>query len=709
MSDTDPGTQQSLPENNALVRGIESLSRSDETEDTEGSPGWFDRTSYRYFGERIRQRETRFQEYRQLIDQARMDDTYDEHLAKTVFLALLMTAVGAIMGLAGGGIPLALGLFDQFSTIVALALPVAATIGGAVIFGGAAGLGMYFRPHQKSYSRSREINALLPQTVTYIYAHSQGGMHLVDIINRLAEEEEAYGEIAVEFQAIRNNMEFFGADLTTALQDARNNTPNDEFARLLDDIVSYVNTGGDLTSFLENKTTEFQRKARQREESILETLDLVSQVYIILGVVLPIAALVIFVVMSTLGGASPTQLYAIVYLGVPILGVLFVVIHSSITGDISDELKTLSPPTEPLDPDVIEARLNGEPISDDDVGRQSTSRSRTIHPARPVYSRIDGHERQLSPDEKEGLADLKTSVVRQRAVSYLKTPLRKVRENPLYSIVFSLPVALLYIAAVTITGVAPVTPTAMTTEPVHTTTFGLLVPLIGVLAPVSYLHEVQYRFHRNVEQELPTMLRKLATVNTSGTNLIDNISLVASSSTGVLAEEMEKTENQLQFNISLNDALTRFANRIENPRVTRVTKLLMEANTTSGRVNEVLTVAASAEQDQVELDERRLSGMKQRMAIILIGFVVFLAIACIVIVWLFPSFESASASAGGSQSGLELNFNTGLYTMIFYHGTLIQALVGGTIAGKFGYDSALSGLKFVIAGFILSAAVFLII
>lgn len=724
---TDTRTSDSLPENSALIRGVDSIVSGNDEQVGDTSSGWLTQYSYKLWGPALQARSEQFEEYKQTVDRARMDTTWDEHLANTITISIAMGAIGAFLGVIIGAVLSYFGVFANLSLAVSLPpvlvgifIPIIknalGTVGlmllTAVIIGGVTGVARYVMPYNKAYKRSRQINILLPQTITYIYAHSQGGMHLLDIIDRLAEEEETYGEVAVEFQAIRNNIEYFGNDMTTALQETRRVTPNGEFATLLDDFVSYVNTGGDLTSFLETKTHEFQRKARHREENVLESLDLVAEIYITAGVVLPLAILIIFVIITSLGGGALSQLFATVYLGIPLLGLLFLIIHSGVTTDRSKTAKTLPSPTTAPSPELINARLEDGVSPREALNPTETNRARTTEAARPVYSRIDGHDRELSAAERRGLADLRKSLVRERAVSAVKKPISKFRENPLYSLLFTVPIAFLYMLGITITGIAPLWPSSITSRPVWVTTVGMVLPLMFVLTPLSYLHERQFRYQRKVNKELPNILRKLSTTNTSGANLMDNIEAVARTSTGTIANELERTHRHLQWSISLNDALRRFANRVENARVTRVTKLLMEANTTSERVSDVLTVAAKAAQDQRDLDKERFAGMRQKIGVIAIGYIIFLAVALIVVAWLFPTFSEVGGTSGSvsNQSGaLSFNFQINLYTMIYYHACLIQAIVTGLIAGKFGYNSVLSGLKFAISGIITAVISFVLL
>jgi hypothetical protein len=86
-------------------------------------------------------------------------------------------------------------------------------------------------------------------------------------------------------------------------------------------------------------------------------------------------------------------------------------------------------------------------------------------------------------------------------------------------------------------------------------------------------------------------------------------------------------------------------------------------------------------------------------------------VALIVVTYLFPAFTNAagqSSTPSRAPGVLEFDFKTDIYMMVYYHGCLIQAIVSGLIAGEFGYNSALSGLKFTIIGIIIAALAFIL-
>lgn len=701
------------------------------TDGDSSGPTRTDKLAYRLFSDYFRENEGRFAEYRETVNSARIDKTYDQYLAKTTLVTILFAVVGGLLGLSIGGF---LSYFDFFAAIESdVALPGALasiltptvkniigaagfTIISALILGGTTGFALYISPYNRAMVRSQEIESLLPQTVTYMYAQSQGGMLLVDIIHQLADEKNTYGEIAAEFQAVENSMEFFGNDLKEALRETRNATPNEEFGELLDDLISIIDSGGNPTPFLEDKTEEYQRKAKRNGESFLETLDMVAQVYVTIGVVGVLLGLTIFIIMASIGGSGAFPVYATVYAGIPVLAVLFLLILDSITVGSLSKAEKLPEPDDPPTASDVKARLEGpvdratDPLATPDGPTPSTE------PARSTYSRTNGHLNAPDSSESQLLTQVHAALRRERVLRTLGAPLRLIRNKPITSASITIPLAMLYMTVLGVTGIVTYSTEAMVSKPVWVTSIGFVIPLIGILAPISYFHERNYRYQSKINKELASVLQKLSSASGTGAKLSDNIGLVATSSTGILATELGRVQNELEWNVSMNNALTRFANRVQNPRLTRVVKLLIESNTASGQVGDVLSVAAKDAQTSKELDEQRFSSMATNMVIIVFGYIVFLGVCVILITQLFPPLAEAasvetstsSGQAAGSAAG-GWNFDINLYRMLFYHGVLMQAIASGLIAGKFGYGNAVSGLKFTIGGLLLAMSVFFLI
>lgn len=695
------------------------------------------------FGSMIRAREDRFADLRRVINQARMNKTYDQYLA-TVVLYAILGAVGA--GIVGFGIGGVLSYFDVFVTITAPGLPdvlrapfanpVLKNIVGAVLLmllfvvlgSSLTGTALYIKPRYLADSRDREIQELLPTTLTYMYALSDGGMPLLDIIDRLADEEATLGAVAKEFQTIQNNMAFLGNDLKTSLRNCRSTTPNDELGELFSDLVSLIDSGGDLTPFLEDKVEEYQRRNRREQQALIDTLEVVATGYVVIGVLFPLLLMVTVTIFAAIGSVGDDPLYAIIYAGIPIISAAFLIVIDSLTSD--DTATTATLPVSDDQPSVreIHRRLNWSGAPDDTGSREDGSSVPTavdggvptqagttagVSPGSETTMTADrrsGHDKELDTREEQLLGQLATTIRRQRVRTTLGRPLEAVRRQPTYSLAVTGPLAFLYmVLAGPVLQLVPYQVAKMTANPWFVTTVGFVVPLLLLMIPLSYFHERKYRYNRRAEKELPVVLGTLASANATGATLIESVELAAESRHGPVARQLEGVGRELQWNVSLEAALRRFTNRVRNRRVTRLFKLLIESSTTSDRVTEVLKVTEADAKFAHEMDQERLETLKIIMGLILFTFVVFIGVAAALVIRLFPPFaEAASASQGGGALGA-WSFNESLYRMLFYHGILLQAVFAGPVAAKFGHDNVWVGLKFSVAGILLAVGVFFVI
>jgi flagellar protein FlaJ len=400
-----------------------------------------------------------------------------------------------------------------------------------------------------------------------------------------------------------------------------------------------------------------------------------SESYVTAFVAAPLFIIIITAIMSVMGGANLMQLYAIIYFVLPLasIGFAFVIDIISSGGDGStDQLQREREPFELEDVEEIADR------SDDDR-----------------------------------LEDLVRAKKLQGTKDFIRDPLSKVREEPLISLGFTIPVALLFAAVTVLTGYATLSFEAFKNAPVSNTIYVAIIPMLIIITPLSYYHEKKQRRNKKVIRELPETLKKLSSANETGMTLNESLLLVSETSQGILAEEFKKVHNEVQWDTGINDALVGFANRLKIPRVSRTVKLITKANESSGNIQEVLEVAARDVDTAYKLDRERFQNMIIYTVIILVSFLVFL----FVIVILQRQFLSAMAEeaagfdaggAGGGGFAIE-DVPIDTYSMIFFHASVIQGFFSGLVAGQMGEDHILSGLKYGIVMTLIAVVVFMFI
>ncbi|HNQ30296.1 MAG TPA: type II secretion system F family protein, partial [Methanolinea sp.] len=117
-------------------------------------------------------------------------------------------------------------------------------------------------PGMQKGNRATKINLTLHNAVAYMYAMRKGGAQLMTIFRSLSENSKIYGEVALEFRQVVRDADFFGYDVVSAIRHLMETTPSEKLKQFLEDMVSVIESGGDLVSFLSGRVRLYQEEAR---------------------------------------------------------------------------------------------------------------------------------------------------------------------------------------------------------------------------------------------------------------------------------------------------------------------------------------------------------------------------------------------------------------------------------------------------------------
>ncbi|ELZ22768.1 type II secretion system protein [Halosimplex carlsbadense 2-9-1] len=639
------------------------------------------------------------------LAEARMGDNVEMYISRALAVgtlaALTLWLLGMLLGFLlvqllglGEGPLLGLRIPDAIEPVL-LALKVPAIVFVSGIVFGAVGFGIGFGsllsiPYFRSNSRKREINVLLSDSVAFMYALSVGGLNQLEILQAMAQADDTYGEVAKEFQSIVLETEYFDTDYRTAIRNQSIETPSEELSQFLTDMLSIVDSGGDMTSFLEDQKDKHMRTAKQEQKKMLDTLELFGEMYMTLSL-FPLLLIIITVIMSMMSSGSKMDLMVgTVYGLIPLTGVGFLVLTSTVTQDsIGDG--------------YLHADRGGKTYSEADDGLLSLGLVEGYTGSYGVFDRIKSREGTY------------------RATQILSQPHIFFRNNPLYVLGLTIPITIAFFAVVVIFHMAPMTiselvvpqggdvpdglndPTKRWVYPVITGTFmWVYVPIYLNLLPLGIFYEWNLRTRRSVVGNLSENLRKLASANDTGMTLLESIRVVADTSSGRMADELETMHAKVNYGTSLKDALREFNNRYHIPRLARTVKLISEAQEASSQIQDVLSTAAQASENQDDIDLERKSRARMQMVIIIMTYLTLLGVMALLKVRFLTvmadlatqttSSGSSGAAPGGSFSGV----NTQILSVLFFHAVVLQALLSSFIAGYIRDVSLLSGVKFAV-------------
>jgi flagellar protein FlaJ len=513
---------------------------------------------------------------------------------------------------------------------------------------------------------------MLPHAITYMYAMSYGGTNLVEVFRSLSEAEDTYGEVAAEFDMIVRDMELFGNDMFTALRNARNLTPSDSLEQFLDDLVSVVDSGGNVTTFFEDQAANYMETAKDEQEEFLETLSVLSEIFIVTFVAGPLFMVVTLMVISFLGGSTLTEMAVLIYVGLP-LGMLGFLIFI----------------------DVLSA-----PFVQAGTVELDETRSET-----PDATGLETDDRYVAYQSDRRW---------ERVTAFVRDPLADVKDTPLLSLVFTVPAAVAFVALVASQGLATLSIAAFESTPVATTALLVVVPLLLVMVPLSYFHELKRRRQLVLADRFPDLLNVLSSANYMGIPFIDSLDMVARWSKGVLADEFRYVSNDIQWNHDVTQALLGLGNRLDVPHLTRTIKLIAEGGRTTGDMSRILSIAAEDTRNRHRIDRARQRAMSSYIAIVVIGFLVYLMVIVLIEASYFGAIADVATTptvpGGGSAGFASLNdVPLDTYRALFFHSVVVMATGTGLLAGKLANNDVLSGLKYSSGLLVLSLVTFLVL
>ncbi len=601
----------------------------------------------------LRSRPDRFRTYQRRMNRARMGTTYDLYLTRTVIYAAAAGTVGLLVGAVVG--------FAAVSFGVDIGVTAVAVVASTVVPAAAVATYRYHLPRYVAERRRHEIDVSLPSAVLFMHALSKGGMGPIEVMEKLSASESVYGEAAVEFGNVLREMRMFNDELLKALENAKGQTPSRNFEIFLDDMASVIESGGDLQDFFETESRKQIRQMREENESLLETLDVLAETYIILVFAGPIFLIVVLIALSFAGASTLLHTQAVAYVVIP-LGVILSYVALDLMG------KSLEWGDETLE-----------------VG--------------------DGPG---SPPDDERTEGYVSSRRWTRLKRKLTSPLEVMEESPRASLVITVPLAFVFVGLLASRGIVTPTPTGYAEDPIGTTTWLFGAPFLIPSLVLMTLHEMKMDHREDINRRFPEMLEAVGGANANGVRLANCFEMVARRTGGRLAYHLRRLHNDVQWNGDIERSLLVTANEIRIPRVSRAMKLVAEGSKSTGRLSSVLDAVAEEMDSRYRIDEKRKRAMETHVIVLFMGVLVYLFIAVV-----FSRFFFAEIAQTGEldlpvvEAGvLPEDVPIDGFRTVLYHSALIQAVGNSLIMGKLVDNRAASGLKYANVLVVIVMAVF---
>lgn len=184
----------------------------------------------------------------------------------------------------------------------------------------------YLYPGMQISDIKKDIMNNLPFVTIYMTTLSSSGMGPVQMFKILSHFEE-FGSVSKEAQRIIRDVELLGVDITTALERAADRTPSTQLRELLWGMRSTITTGGNLNSYLLEKSHSYMNDYMRYLDKFVDQLSILMEVYITAVIVGSIFFIIMGTILGLMGGGQPLILVRmLIYVGIPVLSVMFMLL-----------------------------------------------------------------------------------------------------------------------------------------------------------------------------------------------------------------------------------------------------------------------------------------------------------------------------------------------------------------------------------------------
>lgn len=507
----------------------------------------------------------------------------------------------------------------------------------------------YFYPKMIAAGRKSKIDLDLPYAVTYMQALSTT-VTLYDIFKGVFESRDLYGEVSKECGLIVRDVEVFGFDLITAIENAKEITPSENFRELLNDLLLVHRSGGDLKAFFQAKSDSYREISKNEMDSLLQFLEMIAEIYVTAFVAGPIAIIIMLVAQNLSGQNTLGNFMPLLFIGLPLGAMALIAI-----------LYILLPPNNLA---ITRRKIKDTEFLGD------------------IICKTD----EMRDDKFEKHILWKKRILRLKDI--LRHPMRFFISNYAVAGVLGFLLAVL----VCILWGTEFLPQLF---PESSLLILICLLIIASILPLSIAYEIRNRYVVGVEKQLPEFLREISDMRDIGMTLQSAIHMIAGHKTGVLSSEIHVVSEELKYGSSLSGALVRMEERIGLTTVKRAISLLVRASQVTDHIREILSIAVTDMEHYLKMKSKRFNVSFVYLAVIYLSFAIYLFAAYEMNVAFISSFSSFNVSFDISGNKQDM-FIIGI----------ILAFFSGIMAGQMSANTMLSGLKHSIIMLVMTIITF---
>jgi flagellar protein FlaJ len=227
----------------------------------------------------------------------------------------------------------------------------------------------------------------------------------------------------------------------------------------------------------------------------------------------------------------------------------------------------------------------------------------------------------------------------------------------------------------------------------------VILGLTLALFPPAAVEWLDLRWERGIDKNIPRLIREIAEAGKTGLTLTRAIEVSAERDYGPLTPELKQLIVQLSWGSSLEEALKAFATRARTKLARRTADLISEVARSGGDTKTIMEQLNKHIGELQSIDRERYAQMRSYAAVVYIAFGVFLFTDIMLIRSFFQQIVQLQASVLNTQGAGSTIFggisavDINTLKKIMFHAAVVQAVIGGLVAGKISEARLGAGLK----------------
>jgi flagellar protein FlaJ len=285
------------------------------------TPSNFQSVAYELFGEKTGRILPLFKDLDTNLQRSGLKVNFKAYVTLTVFCAISLSL--AILTV----VPCLLFFLFGLSLVPAILFGV----GGSLLAIAFTTIGFYGYPIYRADNTKRQLEDELPFMTGYMAILTSAGVSPENIFSSLANLPVALA-ISAQAKDIVRDVNLFGCDIISALEDASKRTPSARFREMIEGFISTIHSGGNLAGYLREKSAQYMKMKRIGLKKYADSLSMLSEFYVSILLTGPLMLVIMLTVMAMLGNSnlgflSPELLLSLLtYVGIPLGSVIFLII-----------------------------------------------------------------------------------------------------------------------------------------------------------------------------------------------------------------------------------------------------------------------------------------------------------------------------------------------------------------------------------------------